>query len=249
MKKLFVISVIFLIIGVGSLGVAFYLYKMQGQGEPVVGAGISGGAAGEKAVTRVVYEKPETVDRSTPDKALQSYWEYSDYVRSKKREPKIKGYIKGKKAFDEYMREIAPIEEPLLNAFLSGEAFQSRREKMGQIRPRLFTFFPERDPREEIQKKYRRHIEKVELETDTRAKVACTIYNVTPLENLKQSLTEEQENYRKRGKDIVYTMEKFQDGWKIIDKKWTVLPGLFNTDRSVYELPVCNYLWVGGDDN
>jgi hypothetical protein len=74
------------------------------------------------------------------------------------------------------------------------------------------------DPREAIQIEYRREIREVKLESDTRARVECIIQNVTPLEYLKESLTPEEKSQRIRGKDFVYIMGKFQDGWKIVDK-------------------------------
>jgi hypothetical protein len=51
-------------------------------------------------------------------------------------------------------------------------------------------------------------------------KVKCRIYNVTPLEGLKDSLTPLETHFRIIGTDCVYVMEKFQDGWKIVDQEW-----------------------------
>lgn len=224
MKKLFAVSVIFLIIGVGSLAVSLYLYRIHGQRGPAADMGISGGVAEEEADTRIVYKKPETVDRSTPDKTIQSYWEYLDYVRSAKKEKKIKSYVKHEELFHEYLRGITPIEQPFLETFLSGQALEARLQDMRSKDIGFFTFFPRekrQDPREAIEIRYRRTIDRVELVTDTRAEVTCTIYNITPLDNLKQPLTDEETEWRKLGRVFVYTLEQFKDGWKIIGRKAT----------------------------
>jgi hypothetical protein len=212
MKKLFVVSVIFFIIGVGCLSVALYLFGTPRYEKPAAETRVSKGAEEEKTVVFTEYKKPETVDRSTPDKAIQSYWEYLDYVTSAKREPEIKRYRNRQREFDKYQDDVVPIEQPFLELFFSGEPLQARLKDLQE--PGLLDLWF--DPRDRIQMKYRRVIREVRFESDTRAKVNCTIYNVTPLDNLKQPLTQEEKQKRERGRDFVYTMEKFKDGWKII---------------------------------
>lgn len=194
MKKLFVVSVIFFGIGVGCLAVAFYLYKMQGY-EKSVGEG--------KSDIQVVYEKPGAIDLSSPEKAIQIYWEYLDYVRSTLREQDIKRYGKSMKVFDEYLNEIL-VTEHLLETFLIREALEARRKDM---RKHILPIVPKRG----FLRRYRRVIEEVTFESDTRAKVECTAYGEKPQWRL----------------DVVYTMEMFQDGWKIIDKECALPADLF----------------------
>lgn len=202
-KKLLVVSVVFLIIGVGSLGVSLYLYRVQGQP-----------AAEEEVEPPIVYKKPETVDRSTPDKALQSYWEYLDYVKYVKIDPEIRHYFQLKRVFDEYLRGVTPIEEPFLETLLSGDTLATRLKLMHE--PRILAKLHEYAKRPQIN--YKRVIQGVEFESDTMAKVKCTVYNLTPVGNLKQPLTEEEKRKRKRGMEFVYTLEKFEDGWQVIGK-------------------------------
>ncbi|MCK4427270.1 MAG: hypothetical protein KAW16_02170 [candidate division Zixibacteria bacterium] len=242
MKKLFVVSVIFLVIGVASLGVAFYLYKMRAYEGRATEAEVSKGVAEEKTDTRVVYKKPETVDRSTPDKVIRSYWEYLDYVRSEKREPQIERYMNFTRAYDEYLVGIKPVEKPFLETFFAREALQARLKQM--MEPEPYFADPMIDPRKAVEIEYRRVIQEVKFESGTRAKIECTVYNVTPIENLKQPLTEEEKKARKRGRDFVYTMEKFQDGWKIINKKCTKVSFLAR-----YYSEGSEYLYVDPDDN
>ena len=195
MKKLFIISVALLIISVGSLGVALYLFKMQGYEKSAIG---------EKSKTRIVYKKPQSVYLSTPDKTVQSYWEYLDYVR-RETDRKQKEFL-GKA--EQY---IMPIEKSFVETFLAGELLQARLKKLG----------PSQAP--EIEKQYRRVIEEVKLETDTRAKVQFMVYNITPLDILKPPLQAEELQKiikeRENGSLFVYTLEKFSDRWKIVERK------------------------------
>jgi len=215
MKKLFVVSVIFLIVGIGSLGVSLYLYRIYGQRGPAVEMEISGGAAEEEAEPSVVYKKPETMDLSTPDKAIRSYWEHMDYLRSAKREADLKRFMSSLKAFDEYVEVVTPLEQPFLETFLAREALEARLESM---RKPWFVDTPN-DARRQRLCEYKRVIKGVEFESDSRAKVKCVLYNVTPIEDLfKQPLDEKEKQQRKRGEDFVYTLEKFQDEWKIIGR-------------------------------
>ncbi len=215
MKKLFVVSVIFLLVGVGALVVALYMFKTHGQEKPAVETATPKGVKEVGAGSRVVYEKPKTISRSTPDKAIQSYWEYIDYVRSIEKEPETKRYMKFTKAYDEYLVGIKSIEKPFLDTFFEREELMKGLERIQKPDP-FFAYVT--DPREAVQIEYRREIREVKLESDTRAKVECIIYNVTPLEDLKESLTPEEKSKRIKGEGVVYIMEKFQDGWKIVDR-------------------------------
>jgi len=179
----------------------------------------------EEASAQDIYKKQETIDLSTPDKAIYSYWEYLDYVRGVRREPEIKRYIGFTRTYDQYLTEIRPVEQPFLETFFAREALLAGLKRIQEPEPYFADLMI--DPRKAVQVKYRRVIQKVKFESDTRAKVECTVYNVTPLDNLRQPLREEQKNDRKRGTDFVYTMEKFEDGWKIIDRKWTQPKGFF----------------------
>jgi hypothetical protein len=215
MKKFFVISVIFLLVGVGSLVVALYMFKTHGQEKQGAESTTPKEAKEAGASSQVVYEKPKTIDQSTPDKAIQSYWEYIDYVRNGEKEPETKRYMNFKKAYGEYLAEIQSIEKPFLDIYFEREELAYGLERVQKPDP-FFAYVI--DPREAVQIEYRREIREVKLESDTRAKVECIIYNVTPLENLKGSLTPEEKSKRIKGADGLYIMEKFQHRWKIVDR-------------------------------
>lgn len=223
MPEFFVISVVFLIVGIGCLGVAVYLYR-RWTPERLRKA--------KKIYPSFVKNRPQNVDLSSPDKALQSYWEYLDYVKSVEKEPKINEHIKCQIAFDEYLKEITPVEQPFLETFFSGEALQARLKNMRNP--------ASEDPREKIQIKYERKLREIKFPTDTRAEVVCTVYNITPVDKLKQPLTKEEQDGREHGIEFIYSMEKFGKGWKIIGRK-ALCPHCFGAGRSEGEIcPRCN---------
>jgi|GEM_PF-5819354 len=223
MQEFFVISIVFLIVGIGCLVATFYLSRRWIRERA---------AKLKKYYYLAVKGKPPTVDVSSPDKALWSYWEYLDYVKSMEREPKINEYIKYRIAFDEYLKEITPVEQSFLETFFSGEALQARLKNMRNP--------ASKDPREKMQIEYKRKLREIKFQTDTRAEVICTVYNVTPVDKLKQPLTKEEQDERKHGIEFVYSMEKFGKGWKIIGRK-ALCPHCFGAGRSKGEIcPRCN---------
>jgi hypothetical protein len=230
MNELFIISIVCLIVGIACLGLTFYLYKRWVRQR---------GPRAKRGKVSVVKVKPETVDLSSPDKALRSYWEYLDYLRSAKREPRINLHTECDRSFDEYLNQITPIEEPFLDTFFAGKALQTRLENMRNPNLSLWGQVA-KDPTEEMQIKYERKLKEIKFETDTKAKAICRVCNVTPLDNLKQPLTKEGKDQRERGIDFIYTMEKFEKEWKITGRK-AMCPLCFGAGRVKGEICLrCN---------
>lgn len=133
-----------------------------------------------------------TVDISTPDRALQTFWDQVD-------------------AMEEFDKATAEPEDPKKTAKLMEPLFALFAPKLEE-RFRYEVLNPVKKPELKIS----RTIDEVKVETPTRAVAIVTIRNATPIPpNVR--LDENQEKLRRDGKRIRYVFTKADDGWKVAE--------------------------------
>lgn len=143
---------------------------------------VSCGGGGAGSATKP--PPPPAVDRTTPDRAIKSYWAMRDYM-DQVRIPDLLEY-----------REREKSRESPLRALFSAEA-------VGESGPPSVSIF-------------RRDIESVSTETQTRAVVVTRIRNASPIPQGAQPTAAESED-REKGTLFKYVLDRREDGWLIAE--------------------------------
>lgn len=152
----------------------------------------------DRATTQQKVEPPQVVsappplaapqlDMTTPDRALKSYWAYVDWDLDRQAESS--------------------------KQFLNSADYAERREVHEKVAVRAIVDDHKGTPLREI---YQREILSATVETESRAVIAATIKNVTPL---PQGMTLEPLDRKKRddGQRFRYVMEREGSNWKVAE--------------------------------
>jgi hypothetical protein len=149
---------------------------------------------GDTASSSEVGDTWPTVDLTTPDRALRSYWALQDY------RPAV--LERDAREWDRRHARYRAVSDSLDELILGGDALLTAQKNRGKS----------------YEERYAREILTVVQETDTRARVAAVIRNATPIDSGVTPSRDDLER-RRKGEEVQYILEKDARGWHVVQAK------------------------------